>query len=157
MFSDTAACTRRSNRLHISCRDRAGETRNNIGTFAHSDGTKVGVFFMYFVDEILQLRYLGCRDRVFFHLYSMSWRVRALVGDKKRTCKVVHSTTVREPVGCFELLIDVDKTPAQPVSGKQHLRFLHEIARSSGCCCTYNISCLGIPKLCWRDTTRTRR
>ena len=64
MFSDTAACTRRSNRLHISCRDRAGETRNNIGTFAHSDGTRV-FFFMTFVDEVLQLRYLGCRDRVF--------------------------------------------------------------------------------------------
>ena len=79
----------------------------------------------------------------------MSWRVRALVGDKKRTCKVVNSTSVREPVCCFELLIDVDKTPAQPVSGKQHLRFLHEIARSSGCCCTYNISCLGIPKFVW--------
>ena len=79
----------------------------------------------------------------------MSWRVRALVGDKKRTCKVVHSTSVREPFCCFELLIDVDKTPAQPVSGKQHLRFLHEIARSSGCCCTYNISCLGIPKFVW--------
>ena len=57
----------------------------------------------------------------------MSWRVRALVRDKKRTCKVVHSTSVRKPVGCFELLIDVDKTPAQPVSGKQHLRFLHGI------------------------------
>ena len=64
MFSYTAACTRRSNRLHISCRDRAGETRNNIiGTFAHSDGTRV-CFFMSFVDEVLQLRYLGCRDRV---------------------------------------------------------------------------------------------
>ena len=87
----------------------------------------------------------------------MSWRVRALVGDKKRTCKVVHSTSVREPVGCFELLIDVDKTPAQPVSGKQHLRFLHGIARSSGCCCTYNISCLGIPKFVWarHDTNQT--
>ena len=79
----------------------------------------------------------------------MSWRVRALVGDKKRTCKVVNSTSVRETVGCFELLIDVDKTPAQPISGKQHLRFLHGIARSSGCCCTYNISCLGIPKFVW--------
>ena len=80
-----------------------------------------------------------------------------LVGDKKRTCKVVNSTSVREPVCCFELLIDVDKTPAQSVSGKQHLRFLHEIARSSGCCCTYNISCLGIPKFVWarHDTNQT--
>ena len=87
----------------------------------------------------------------------MSWRVRALVGDKKPTCKVAHSTSVREPVDCFELLIDVDKTPAQPVSGKQHLEFLHGIARSSGCCCTYNISCLGISKFVGprQNTNRT--
>ncbi|CAN0279182.1 unnamed protein product [Ascophyllum nodosum] len=86
----------------------------------------------------------------------MSWRVRALVGDKKRTCKVAHSTSVREP-DCFELFIDVDKTPAQPVSGKQHLRFLHGIARASGCCCTYNISCLGITKFVWarQNTNQT--
>ena len=71
----------------------------------------------------------------------MPWRVRALVGDKKRTCKVAHSTSVRGPVDCFELLIDIEKTSAQPVSGKQHLRFLHGIARSSGYCCTYNIPC----------------
>ena len=45
VFSDTAACTRRSNRLHIPCRDRADETRNNIGTFAHSDGTR-GFFYV---------------------------------------------------------------------------------------------------------------
>ena len=63
MFFDTAACTRRSNRLHISCRDRAGETRNNVGTFVHSDGTRGFYVIRY---EVLQLRYLGCRDRVFF-------------------------------------------------------------------------------------------
>ena len=79
----------------------------------------------------------------------MSWRVRALVGDTKRTCKVAHSTSVRESFDCFELLIDVDKTQAQPVSGKQHLIFVHGIARSPGCCCTYNIPCLGIPKFVW--------
>ena len=27
--------------IYIPCRDRAGETRNNIDTFAHSDGTIV--------------------------------------------------------------------------------------------------------------------
>ena len=89
----------------------------------------------------------------------MSWRVRALliVGDKKRTCKVAYSTSVREPLDWFELLIDVDKTSAQPVSGKQRLRFLHGIARSSGCCCTYNISYLGIPKFVWarQNTNQT--